>query len=52
MIEESNVLEHQLLQMLRTCAHHLLLAFDDTGRVDFEKAFEKTLEACQILYLN
>ena len=52
MTKEPNALVHDLLEKLRECAHQLLLAYDDTGRVDIEMAFEKTAEACQILYLN
>jgi len=38
-----------LLQMLQSCAHELLLAYDETLQPDLWDAFEKTAQACQTL---
>jgi hypothetical protein len=38
-----------ILEMLRACAHQLLLAQDETGRMDLALAFEHTIQACQVL---
>lgn len=41
--------EDELLEMLQRCANKLLLAYDETMRPEFWKAFEKTADACHIL---
>ena len=42
-------LTDDLLTMLQQCANKLLLAYDETQRVDVWKAFEKTADACEML---
>lgn len=39
----------ELLEMLRFCAHQLLLAYDATLQSELWEASEKTTEACQSL---
>jgi hypothetical protein len=43
-------MELELLEMLRQCAHELLLAYDDTLSPVFMEAFEKTADACEVFY--
>jgi len=40
---------NDLLEMLRLCAHRLLLAYDETLLNDLWIAFEKTIDAFQLL---
>ena len=49
---KSKNMELELLVMLRQCAHELLLAYDDTLSPVFMEAFEKTADACEVLYLR
>ena len=39
----------ELLEMLRICAHNLLLAYDETLQSELWIASEKTVEACASL---
>lgn len=43
-------LSDNLLKKLQHCAHELLLAFGETNNQDFWTAWEKTTDACMILY--
>ncbi|HHS8316173.1 TPA: hypothetical protein ACTUNV_002626 [Legionella pneumophila] len=42
----------ELLNALRLCAKELLLAFDETAVPEFLEAFERTAQACEVLYFS
>ncbi len=44
--------DKKLLTMLRACGRELLIAQDETQRVEFQEAFEHVFQACKILCIQ